>query len=356
MKEKIFLLLLSTLVTIFTIEILSKKIVSEKLYRLNYNERVISFYNHHYKNLHHLSVHPKDAKDIENLSSLIFRKIGKGSKKILVHGDSWSEQFEIEESKKSLLKFSKIYDLQFILAGNSSYSFSPLTAQLTKLRDEFNIYPDFIILVVDQTDIGDELCRYKNLRYKHKGKISVKPDPVGTTRIYSIGNYIERCKILNSNGLAIKNLIDHRKFMVETTRNAEKDVYPCGIKSILKYLEEGLSNKNKNYMVGVINDYIENVFASHNLKKLFIISHPHRKHITNEYKLDIKDLVYEVLNFTYHKDSIIFINQFDSNNFNNLDHVFVKGDESSHLNNKYFIEKFLEQTLKALELHIQIIG
>jgi len=356
MKEKIFLFLLSTIVTILTIEILSKKIISEKLHRLNYNEKVINFYDHHYQNLHHLSIHPKDAKDIENLNSLIFRKIGNGSKKILIHGDSWGAQFEIEGSKKSLLKFSKIYDLQFILAGNSSYSFSPLTAQLTKLRDEFNIYPDFIILVVDHTDIGDELCRYKNLRYKHNGKILVKPDPIGTVRIYSISNYIERCRILNSKGLAIKNLINHRKFVIEINKNAEKDGYPCGINSILKYLEKGLSNKNKNYIVGVINDYIENVFSSDNLEKLFIISHPHRKHITNEYKLNIKYLIDEALNLTNYRDSIILIDQFDSSNFDNLDHIFVKGDKSSHLNNDYFIERFLKQILKTLESHIQIIG
>ena len=105
-----------------------------------------------------------------------------------------------------------------------------------------------------------------------------------------------------------------------------------------------------------INDYIENVFSSDNLEKLFIISHPHRKHITNEYKLDIKDLIDEALNLTYHRDSIILIDQFDYNNFNNLDHVFIKGDKSSHLNNNYFIERFLKQILKILESQTQIIG
>ena len=352
MKEKILLILISTLITIFTIEIFSKKVISEKLQRLNYNKKVLNFYELHYENLHHLSMHPKNFKDTENLNSLLFRKLGHGSTKILIHGDSWGAQFEIEESKKLLLKFAENYDLQFILAGNSSYSFSPLTSQLTKLKDEFNIFPDFIILIVDQTDIGDELCRYKNLRYNHEGKILVNPDPVGSSRIYSISNYIERCKILRSHGFALKNLIDHRKFVIEINKNKNQYGYPCGYKSILRYLEEDISNENFNYMIEVIDDYIKNVFNNVKPKKLFIVNHPHRKHITNEYKLDIKDLVLESLNETIYRDSIILIDQFNFNYYTNLDSIFVEQDPTSHLNKKYFIEEFLSQILKTLELHI----
>ena len=352
MKEKIFLILFSTLITIFTIEILSKRTISKKLHRLNYNKQVSNFYDFHYKTLHHLSVHPKDFKDTEELNTLIFRKLGNGSTKILIHGDSWGAQFEIKKSKNLLLNFARNYDLQFILAGNSSYSFSPLTAQLTKLRNEFNIFPDFIILIVDQTDIGDELCRYRNLRHKHDGKVLVKPDPVGTPRIYSASNYIERCRILNSNDFAIKKLINHRKFVIRLNKNAEEGGYPCGHKSILKYLEEGVSNENKNYLVEVINDYIKNVFTDDKLEKLFIVSHPHRKHITNEYKLDIKDFITESLSLTGNRDSIILIDQFNFNHYDNLDSVFVVGDETSHLNENYFIKGFVKQILKTLKSFI----
>ena len=229
---------------------------------------------------------------------------------------------------------------------------APLTSQLTKLKDEFNIFPDFIILIVDQTDIGDELCRYKNLRYNHEGKILVNPDPVGSSRIYSISNYIERCKILRSHGFALKNLIDHRKFVIEINKNKNQYGYPCGYKSILRYLEEDISNENFNYMIEVINDYIKNVFNNEKPKKLFIVNHPHRKHITNEYKLDIKDLVLESLNKTIYRDSIILIDQFNFNYYANLDSIFVEQDPTSHLNKKYFIEEFLSQILKTLELHI----
>ena len=349
MKEKIFLVLVSTLITIFTIEIFSKRIISEKLQRLNYNEKISSFYDIHYKNLHHLSTHPKDFKDVENINSLLFRTLGNGATKILIHGDSWGAQFEIKKSKKLLLKFAKKYDLQFILAGNSSYSFSPLTAQLTKLRDDFSIFPKFIIIIVDQTDIGDELCRYQNLRYKSNGRVYVKPDPIGTTRIYSIGNYLEQCRILNSSGFAIKNLIDHKKFVIELNKNVNEKGYPCTSKSILKKLEKEISNEDKNYIIEVINDYTENVFDNDNLDKLFIVTHPHRNHITNEYRLDIKDLILESLNTLDNGDSIILIDQFNFNYYSNLDSVFVAGDITSHLNENYFIENFVKKILKTLE-------
>ena len=53
-----------------------------------------------------------------------------------------------------------------------------MTSQLNLLRNDFNFNPDFLIAVIDQTDIGDELCRYKNLRKRVQGKIIVEPEPV----------------------------------------------------------------------------------------------------------------------------------------------------------------------------------
>ena len=40
------------------------------------------------------------------------------------------------------------------------------------LKKDFNIHPDIVIAYIDQTDIGDEICRYKKKRYfKHFKKI-----------------------------------------------------------------------------------------------------------------------------------------------------------------------------------------
>ena len=53
---------------------------------------------------------------------------------------------------------------QFLLAGTSSYSPSLMSAQLNTIRSHFKELPETIIAIIDQTDLGDELCRYRNLR------------------------------------------------------------------------------------------------------------------------------------------------------------------------------------------------
>ena len=37
--------------------------------------------------------------------------------------------------------------------------------QFEILKEDFNIHPDIVVAYIDQTDIGDEICRYKNKRY-----------------------------------------------------------------------------------------------------------------------------------------------------------------------------------------------
>ena len=39
-----------------------------------------------------------------------------------------------------------------------------MTSQLFILKNNFGYNPEILIAVIDQTDIGDEICRYKKLR------------------------------------------------------------------------------------------------------------------------------------------------------------------------------------------------
>ena len=50
-----------------------------------------------------------------------------------------------------------------INSGITSFSPSAMTSQLDILQREFEIIPNIIIAIIDQTDIGDELYRYKNV-------------------------------------------------------------------------------------------------------------------------------------------------------------------------------------------------
>ena len=82
------------------------------------------------------------------------------SKNILIQGDSWAERASSVGAYNYLKKESKKNNLGLINAGISSYSPSPMSIQLFILRKDFNIFPNTIVAIIDQTDIADEIYRY----------------------------------------------------------------------------------------------------------------------------------------------------------------------------------------------------
>ena len=343
--QNIFLFFISSITILATIELLCIRVINSKLEKLDYNEKIYNFYELHYKELHHLSVHPQKFKNIDNINSLIFRTLGRGEKTVLIHGDSWGTQFERKDFQPKLINFSEKHNIKFILAGNTSYSFSPLTAQLTKLRNVFGINPDFIIVAIDQSDIGDELIRYKDLRRKEEGSIIVLPDPIGIVKTYSVGNHIEKCKILTSNNFSLKKLILYQKFNLELNKQAS---YKNEGASILQFLQDGINDEQDKYISEVIDDYFSNVFSSKRLKRLFIITHPHKKHLTKDYKLNINDLIISNILESKHKDSIHLIDDFNISIEDDLDQIFVHNDSFSHLNDQYFENVYLKKVLENI--------
>ena len=52
-----------------------------------------------------------------------------------------------------------------------------MSLQLDVLEDDFKIFPNIIIAYIDQTDIGDENCRYKNNKVYKDGVLkSIHPE------------------------------------------------------------------------------------------------------------------------------------------------------------------------------------
>ena len=180
-KIKLVIFIIIFIVTILGLIILEKTIVknvitsqTNKLLPKEY----LDFYRQHYKTVNHLkSINEfSTILDYPTPESLIYSKIGSSENKILVQGDSWAEQFvSSETSLKKLEAFAQLQNVEFILAGITSYSPSLMTAQLELLRREFSISAENIVSVIDQTDIGDELCRYKNKRIKGNLGLEVQP-------------------------------------------------------------------------------------------------------------------------------------------------------------------------------------
>ena len=65
-----------------------------------------------------------------------------------------------------------------------------MMVQYATLENDFNIKPSIVVAYIDQTDIGDEICRYKDLRVldKKNNLIAVKNE-FYTRRIYDYAQY-----------------------------------------------------------------------------------------------------------------------------------------------------------------------
>ena len=85
--------------------------------------------------------------------------------------------FDNFTSVKLVQNFKSEKKIGFVNAGVGSYSPSLMSVQLDVLEEDFKIFPSIIIAYIDQTDIGDENCRYKNNKtYKNGILKSVRPE------------------------------------------------------------------------------------------------------------------------------------------------------------------------------------
>ena len=140
--------------------------------RFGIDEKTITFKNKYVDRLHHLR-NPKLILNKTPSSDLLFSVITPflkvNNQNILIQGDSWA--FATKDSKNFIKKFGEKKRFGIINAAVNSYSPSPMTIQLGILRDDFDIHPSFIIGIIDQTDIGDELFRYTYQQVDKAGRL-----------------------------------------------------------------------------------------------------------------------------------------------------------------------------------------
>ena len=121
-----------------------------------------------------------------------------GSKNILIQGDSFIERFIfLKDSYKLFNDFSKRNNFGLVISGITSYSPSLMKLQYEILKKDFNIQPNVVVAYIDQSDIGDELCRYKDKRLYNKKNnlVAVKNETYSRsifdyTKIYNISESV----------------------------------------------------------------------------------------------------------------------------------------------------------------------
>ena len=180
-----------------------------------------TFFNLHnefqenFKSLENLNFHEKYSKKVHHIrqekvldwlwkkpkvEDMMFTTINKLENKeiiVLIQGDSFMEQltnssYYKQDTNVELLtngekpknisvelvqKFKSKKKVGFVSGGTGSYSPSLMNLQLDVLEQDFKILPNIVIAYVDQSDIGDENCRYKNHRFFENGVLkSIQPE------------------------------------------------------------------------------------------------------------------------------------------------------------------------------------
>ena len=273
------------------------------------------YYSH---KLHHLRGHRRQKSKInpEEYIFSIMNDFGENKNNILVQGDSWIEQLnESEESKsyKNFYNFVINNNLGLINSGTSSYSPSLMQLQFNILEKDFNIKPNIVIAYIDQTDIGDELCRYRHSRLydKNNNLISVKNEN------YSRAVF-EYTKINNISEIV---LLNHSKFFrtyhltnffikygyfrginkIKTINKygwKNRNIRKCRFSQITKYLNK-IDTKDLSYFNKRILDYLNLLMEKDYVNKIILITFPHYNHLYEyneklKYNVNVSDIVEKI--------------------------------------------------------------
>ena len=102
-----------------------------------------------------------------------------------------------------------------------------MTSQLFLLRNHFGHNPEYLVAIIDQTDIGDEICRYRKLRSKEKRRVIVKPENENSIE-YNSGFYImDNFKMFFSDNHSIVKVFNYLKNDYKQKRNRKKYNIRC---------------------------------------------------------------------------------------------------------------------------------
>lgn len=355
-------------ITFLLIENYSKKKINEIQFvfhgdDLKFNKERTKFYKKYSQKLHHL----RDFNLVDFFLSydggyneymleyyapenFMFTTLSKGETEVLIQGDSWAQQMIFEPiAREYLLKVAKKHNYKIVGAGTSSYSPSPMTAQINIMKEDFNINPKIVIAVFDQTDLGDELYRYRSKREFINGdNLIVKPE-TNHLEAYSLIKPFKKIDILYNSNLNIIKLIQFKLLDIEDYFLKKKFKGQLKWKDIVKPLINQIDKNDKDYLVQVIDDYINEVFKNKNTEKLYIATHFHKNHAKEIYKNNIYDLTKVAAEKSIFKENIILINHSVNDNKFNIDEVFIENDPSSHLKQYHvylYTKKIFESILK----------
>lgn len=365
--KNIILLITSLIFSIILIYfLLFTWVVAGKKYISNHNfsdKETLKFHKHYSDKLHHLrGKHFKDKHiNKEDYMFTIISEYTQNKINFLIQGDSWAEYLITKEiTKKKLDEIAKKKNIGIINSGISSFSPTPMSIQLKILSKDFNINPDIVISFIDQTDIGDEICRYKSKIYRNKDNqiIGIKKE-LNTGAVFDYSKYYRFSEIINDKkrleGFLITNYYIEKFFkeFLHRIKNLNNKSYLCKFDDISRYLYD-LKIENRKYFQDILENYISSLNNTENIKKIYLISFPHYNHLNKKYKVNMSDII-DTLDLPKKIKHINFSKIIDNNNFLGTD-LYIPNDKASHLNEKtqtkvieYIIDYILEKNVNDLK-------
>ena len=328
----------------------------EKDFENNFkNKTTLSFYQKYSPLVNHLRYKPTYYYETEQELLFNFVKNETGRKEILFLGDSWMEQINLTEGNKkhlfeSLKSFSKI-----INGGTASYSPSLIHAQYKILEQDFEIKPEILVIYVDQTDMGDELCRYKNLlNIDDQDKlINVKMETFPLyTEVFNLHEIISFSDIELKNS---KKIVQTQKYInykmmksffkvkkrIKSKFNKNINYQKCHWQIIEGYKKK-ITQEEVEHFILTLNRLFNFLSEKKYIKKVFVVTHPHKSQLEKNNKLiNVSNFVDKTskkfkkikhINFS----KILYL---ESNFYGDIELIWKKNDPI-HLNDKTF-KKFL---------------
>ena len=370
-----------------------------------------TFFNLHnefqenFKSLENLNFHEKYSKKVHHIrqekvldwlwkkpkvEDMMFTTINKLEDKeliVLIQGDSFMEQltnssYYKQDTNMELLtngekpknisvelvqKFKSKKKVGFVSGGTGSYSPSLMNLQLDVLEQDFKILPNIVIAYVDQSDIGDEYCRYKNHRFYENGVLkSIQPESHLMWReTFNYSEIYEKSKISLKNnskilqtffltnfnfkyGFVKSSIRLYRKYISTNIVDKEK-LTKCYWGTIEKYLIKHHDTETE-YFKDQVKEYLEKMKKKEHIEKIFFVTFPHKKNFNKTYKLNVSDVIESVVKdekiVTHINFSKILLND---NNFN-YENIYL--NDGIHLNRDNHANLFMKKILDELSKYL----
>ena len=370
-----------------------------------------TFFNLHnefqenFKSLENLNFHEKYSKKVHHIrqekvldwlwkkpkvEDMMFTTINKLEDKeliVLIQGDSFMEQltnsaYYEQDTNVELLtngekpknisvelvqKFKSKKKVGFVSGGTGSYSPSVMNLQLDVLEQDFKILPNIVIAYVDQSDIGDEYCRYKNHRFYENGVLkSIQPESHLMWReTFNYSEIYEKSKISLNNkskilqtffltnfnfkyGFVKSSTRLYRKY-ISTNKVDKEKLTKCYWGTIEKYLIKHHDTETE-YFKDQVKKYLENMKKKEHIEKIFFVTFPHKKNFNKTYKLNVSDVIESVVKdekiVTHINFSKILLND---NNFN-YENIYL--NDGIHLNRDNHANLFMKKILDELSKYL----